>query len=480
MIALALFAALIAKTLAPTERGVRVRLVSTAQPFEVADILFEGGEQRFIKPKDQESAMRRKDQRTLDADACRQRVPYTPPPRSEAVALRPHLRNGNSIAESPGPCVSVDGVLYFGLAFYEGEGEDGVGGLGRYDPASKTLEVRRPEWLRDKSIAALATDGKTFWLGVEQQYEGATEPQGMARYDWDSDRLQPLVRDDAPCGSSVSDILLRGSTLWVTTDFGLSRLDLGTGRWSHTALQHDMRFHPIDCHEHYRRLVESYLDRPWDYEIEHHVLEEMARLDAGALREILFARNPAGHAVLGAVVRNFAELKKYAIDRIRKPGQLQQVLDRYAANRYDEREWHDFALMWAKEHHHLEHLRYLRGDDAVFDYLASLTAREEREARDAIEMLPWIDSKRAIPLLRELLTREWKDPRMVPGVIEALERAAHLRIEPDGTRTPLAANSDTPEYADEEFSAFDRGRLEGADRARLIAQWQQWAASRRD
>ncbi len=73
--------------------------------------------------------------------SCPKEIPYRPPDRATAIRLRPHLRVGHSVEEAPSACVTRDGRIYFGLGFYEGEGADGIGGVGMYDPATKKLQV---------------------------------------------------------------------------------------------------------------------------------------------------------------------------------------------------------------------------------------------------------------------------------------------------------------------------------------------------
>jgi len=385
------------------------------------------------------------------AAACK--VPYKHPDRNTAIRLRPHLRVGNTIEEDVGPCVEVNGVRYFGLTFYEGEGSDGIGGIGRYDPSTKKLEVRRPQWLRDKSVGPLTTDGHTMWFGAYQQYEKNDVWWGLVRYDWDRNVLTPLVGSDAPCGAHITDLHLDATTLRVTTTAGRSSLDLATGRWSV----------PSDCHRFYRAVIEGALK---DYELD--PIEQIARIDPAAARAIIFKRklDPKHFGelqMIGMVSRNFTELKKYAIDRVADPQWLAYALDRFAKHKSKERAWRDFALAFARRTGHVDHLRYFRGDAEIFDYLV---------AHRSVELLPWIDSKRAIPVLLDMLAKAPDADALL-----AIERAAHLRIEADGTRTPLAPDSDTPEYADEEFGAFERS--DRAEIAAIAGRWREWAKARK-
>jgi hypothetical protein len=469
--------------LAKTERGVRVRIIRAGTPYDVADIAFAGEKQTFVRPADQKEAKQRPTARAIAAAECRRRVPYRHPERDEAIALRPHLRVGPSVEETVGPCVEAEGALWFGLTFYEGEGSDGVGGVGRYDVATKQIEVRRPEWVRDKSIDSLAYDGGRLWLGVAQHYEHDGPSWGLATYDWKSGRLERATGAAAPCGTEVHDLLLTGEELWVTTDLALARLDLASNRWSHYTVRRDgSGFAAAQCPALYRRIVTVAIEHFNDQSCltfcgEEQIPDQIARIDEDSVRAVVFAmpvpeKNYTLWQTIGSLARTFEELKRYAIDRTSDSLARQYAIGRFAERKPTGKAWRDFALRWAEESGTVEHLRYLRGDHAVFALVTKVAKGEGRQAREAIEMLPWIGGARAIPVLLEILNHPPADPWALDTAIEALERAAHLRIEADGSRTELAANSDTPEYADEEFGAFHRSSKRDPEGTRkIIAQW---------
>jgi hypothetical protein len=154
----------------------------------------------------------------------------------EAIKLEPELAGAAAIEQKIGAWTFHDGAFWFGLSFYSGEGESGVGGVGRYDPVTKEQIIRRPSLIRDSSIHHIVGEGQTLWFSTDAEWEciGDVTLHGLARYDWEADRLETFEgRDDGPCGFSVNDLLLDAKYLWVATDLGLSRRDRTTGKWDH-------------------------------------------------------------------------------------------------------------------------------------------------------------------------------------------------------------------------------------------------------
>ncbi len=114
---------------------------------------------------------------------------------------------------------------------YDSEGVTGVGGIGRFDPRTGVVEIRRPRLLLDWSSGALLHDGRWLWLARYRYAEGGDEPAiGVVRYDWASDRLVP--ERDAMCGFLAVGMMKLGDAFWVASDGGLSRRD-PRGRWEH-------------------------------------------------------------------------------------------------------------------------------------------------------------------------------------------------------------------------------------------------------
>ena len=139
--------------------------------------------------------------------------------------------------ESPvqkvGACVEHDGIVWFGVIFYCGEGECGLGGIGRYDIRTHQLMVRRPKALLDSSVSPVAFDGKYIWAGTFGSGEciGDDPEVGLVRYDWDGDTAVTFGGGtdsggdpDGPCGFRFNDIYIDKQGFWASSDMGLALL----------------------------------------------------------------------------------------------------------------------------------------------------------------------------------------------------------------------------------------------------------------
>ncbi|MHB0972424.1 MAG: hypothetical protein ACYC7A_20170 [Thermoanaerobaculia bacterium] len=478
-----------ASALAPTERGVRVRLVhydpETGSHF--ADLYFDAASEswRRVVPADASEAR----QRELEAERrrlakCRS-IPYKPPSVDDAIALRPHLRVNHSVEETPDSCFEADGLVWFGLAFYEGEGADGVGGLGRYRPSDGSIEVRRPRWLRDKSVDHIAYDGRFLWITAIQRYEGSGIRHGLAHYDWERDLLEPLAgTGDGPCAIGIGDMILHRGELWVAGGVAVSRLNLTTGVWTHFRPDRiGAAFTPAPCSAIHERILEAHAKCPSACEGESEA-ETMARFAPEATRRFL-SKLPIrswttnDFSAAGLLARDFDELDRLVLRRARgvSTRNLRWALANFAEKRCPDPRWRDYAVAFARKTGDFEIVSRLQGDPIAGAMVRD--ALEPHPTREAVDALPWILGRDAIPLLIRLLDVEVdRDDhnRMADraDVIEALERAAHLRIEADGSRQTLAANSDTWEYAEEEFGAFRRSGKDSAVLARIAAHWKEW------
>ncbi len=459
--------------LAKTERGIRVRLNENSEPRRIADLYFDGSTWRQVIPTDAQAAKERQGARRQAREERCEAIPYHPPDAQTAIALRPHLRVGNTVEEKPTSCDERDGVLWFGLGFYEGEGSDGVGGVARYDPKTKQIEVRRPEWLRDKSVDRIVFDGHDLWLGAWQQYEKDEDLWGLARYDWEREELHPLAGDDAPCGFKVFDLLLENGRLWVATDLALSRLDLSTLTWAHWIPERDGTLRSGSCRPVYERVLRV-ASELWNCEEVFHSADLVARFAPEVARSAIL-REPELRSfelrAAGTVAKNAKELQGM-LEHVH-PAAAKEAMLAFAERKSGDPDWRNFAFSFARRSGEVAPLRYFRGDEEIFRFLISVaTAGAHYRTEPAIRMLPWIGGTHSMQPLLSILDAAItnNDKEIATYAIEAIERAAHLRIEADGRTTALAANSDTPEYSDEEVGAFRRhGDID--DLRKIAAQW---------
>ena len=102
--------------------------------------------------------------------------------------------------ETIGPWQVVDGRLWFGLTFYDGEGLTGVGGFGWFDTAEEVFDVRRPAEMAAWSVSAILVEADAVWLGLKRRPEGMEYSGGLLRWDRATGKVRrwpevPLVRE---------------------------------------------------------------------------------------------------------------------------------------------------------------------------------------------------------------------------------------------------------------------------------------------
>ena len=138
--------------------------------------------------------------------------------------------------EKPSIPAYYDGNIWFGLGFYWGEGAIGTGGIGRYTPATKQLEVRRPAELERIPIQKVIHDGENLWAATKMVHEcvGDYPALGLIKYDWSNKTLTQFnTVDEGPCGFAIQDIEWKNGSLWVATEIGLSRWIKEKNQWLH-------------------------------------------------------------------------------------------------------------------------------------------------------------------------------------------------------------------------------------------------------
>ena len=168
--------------------------------------------------------------------SCAIDIPLPALSLAEVKSLAPE-RGGDmeqeDIEQKVGACVEQDGVVWFGIVYYCGEGTCGVGGIGRYDTRTRKVEVRRPKALVMASVSPIVFDGKYLWAGTFESSEciGEDPVSGLVRYDWAGDEAVSFGggTDDrhdpnGPCGFRFNDIYVDKQGLWASSDMGLAHL----------------------------------------------------------------------------------------------------------------------------------------------------------------------------------------------------------------------------------------------------------------
>ena len=138
--------------------------------------------------------------------------------------------------EAPSVPAYHNGHIWFGLEFYWGEGAAGTGGIGRFTPTTKQLEIHRPAELNRVPIQKVVHDGENLWAATKYivECDGTPPALGLLKYDWPSKTLSQFTSiKEGPCGFVIHDLVWKNGSLWVATDIGLSRWIKENDQWVH-------------------------------------------------------------------------------------------------------------------------------------------------------------------------------------------------------------------------------------------------------
>jgi len=103
--------------------------------------------------------------------------------RARPERVRDGYSRGANIDERIGAHQVLGDRMWFGKAFYDGEGTTGVGGIGYYDIRTKTFTMLSGPELANWSISALLVETNAVWAGLVRYPEGAELSGGLIRYD---------------------------------------------------------------------------------------------------------------------------------------------------------------------------------------------------------------------------------------------------------------------------------------------------------
>lgn len=124
------------------------------------------------------------------------------------------------IAVEIGPVTDDGRRVWFGLTFYDGEGMDGVGGLGWLDPVTREAELVYPPAMADYSVTAIRAHGGRILLGLAVRPEGAISGAGLAEYDPASGELTRILE-----AGHVTGIATEPGRIFAVSDQGLLEVD---------------------------------------------------------------------------------------------------------------------------------------------------------------------------------------------------------------------------------------------------------------
>lgn len=408
--------------------------------------------------------------------------------REEAIALRPRLQQEEQIEQKVYAWTQYGGFIWFGIAFYDGEGVSGVGGIGRYNPKTKKMEIRRPQLLRDVSIGHIAHDGETLWLGTAGYYEGPSGyGHGLVRYDWKTDRISSFEgTDDGPCGFMVHGLHLEKNSLWVATDLGLSRWDRKSRRWDHyvpyPAGSPPMR--TVTCPDQYASLLKT-LPRSFQPSFDTIPYSELfqsikrfrPRFLKSYVQEMPLAEWGCDELkFLAEGAQDFQALKAKVLGPHPVGSHhFRCVLEGFGAKNSRDPEWRDVLLrvlqgLGEEQHYDDERVLYplLKGFPGDVE-IGEALARRLRTARNPwyeAELLPIFLGEKSVWVLIEAFDR-FQDlnrrDHILRAIIKGLMQATGLWISPNGTVLPAPSNTDDDTYWD-------------SDKAlpHVVSHWKKW------
>jgi len=88
-----------------------------------------------------------------------------------------------SMCDRIGPWAIEGGRLWFGRAFYSGEGNTGTGGFGYFDTEAGRFQLFSPPEVRPWAATAILVQPDAIWLALALHGEGASEGHGIVRFD---------------------------------------------------------------------------------------------------------------------------------------------------------------------------------------------------------------------------------------------------------------------------------------------------------
>jgi hypothetical protein len=404
-----------------------------------------------------------------------------------AIALVPRLRNAESIEQTVSDWTERDGFIWFGISFYSGEGVDGVGGIGRFDPLLNKTLIRRPKAILDSSINRIVHDGEWLWFGTVGHYECMGQPptHGLLRYTWGTDQIESFEgKEDGPCGFLVHDLLLEQHALWVATDLGLSRFNRRSKSWDHFVPDPTASppMKPTSCAAIYTELQNT-LPRAvtlGDVDPRSQLFNALKRFRPRYLTKRIEGIPPSDltcdeSKLLAARISDYQTLKtKLVIHHPVGSRNLICILEAYRGKDAQNPEIRDLLLSslakaasndMNQEEATLDLLTRFSGDTTVGEALVARLKTMPNPRREA-ELLPSMIGSRSVPHLiaaLERFTDVKRQGHIMRSAVIALSEATGIVIGPNGAVTSKTSNV-----------AWDTHYF-NANAIRLVAaQWRKW------
>ncbi len=127
-----------------------------------------------------------------------------------------YVENATSIGEEIGAYQVVDGRVWLGKRFYDGEGTTGVGALGYFDIAQQKFVFLDIPEIVDWSVSAILVESQTVWAGLQNNPEGASRSGGLLRHD-----VKTSSTHIYPIEDLIQTIHRSGNALLIGTSNGI-------------------------------------------------------------------------------------------------------------------------------------------------------------------------------------------------------------------------------------------------------------------
>ena len=144
--------------------------------------------------------------------------------RPEQVKYGPS-RDAATMDEQIGPSHLVEGTMWFGKTFYDGEGHTGVGGFGYFDVGKKAYKMFSPAAVRNYSVSAILVEAEAVWLGLVHRGEWRSGGGGLIRFDRATERAERYELREI-----VNGIARMGDRMLLATELGVAALEGSTPR----------------------------------------------------------------------------------------------------------------------------------------------------------------------------------------------------------------------------------------------------------
>ncbi len=144
----------------------------------------------------------------------------------EFAAARPqrvengYVREQTMIEESIGPWKLEEDKLWFGKAFYDGEGRSGVGGFGYFSATDRKYHLFTPPEIAGWSVSAIDVESEAVWMALVAAGEYGGASGGLLRFDRQSESVRRVELLDIGV-----QFIHAGGKLLAATDFGIAVIE---------------------------------------------------------------------------------------------------------------------------------------------------------------------------------------------------------------------------------------------------------------